>query len=308
MFKSLLSRFFQGILVLFVLFTLTFFLCKALPGGPFQSEKARPKHIVAKMEEYYGFNKPLGEQYVRRIKHYLHGDLGVSIRLEGRPVIEVISQAFPVSFQLGVVAMIIAVIVGIPAGCLAAAKRNSLIDTGTMLIAMIGICLPAFVIGPLLAEVFGRTLKWFPALGWNPALPSTWILPGITLGLAYAAYLSRLTRAGMLETLSQDFVRTARAKGVSPWNIIVRHCLRGGLIPAVAYLGPAFAGIISGSVVIEAVFQIPGLGRQFIKAIESHDEAMIFGPVLLFGTLVILANLVTDILGVWLNPRLRKSS
>jgi len=308
MFKSLLNRFLQGVLVLFVLFTLTFFLCKALPGGPFASERARPKHIQAKMEAYYGFDKKTHVQYWLRIKHYLQGDMGISTRLEGRPVIEVISQTFPVSFQLGVVAMAVAISIGIPAGCLAAAKRNSLIDTGSMMVAMIGICLPAFVIGPILAEFFGRKLKWFPAMGWSPTLPSTWILPAVTLGLAYAAYLSRLTRAGMLETLSQDFVRTARAKGVSPFNIVVRHCLRGGLIPAVAYLGPAFAGIVSGSVVIEAVFQIPGLGRQFIKAIESHDEGMIFGCVLLFGTLVILANLVTDLLGLWLNPRLRKSS
>ncbi|HEY8962760.1 MAG TPA: ABC transporter permease [Luteolibacter sp.] len=308
MFKNLLSRFLQSMLVLFVLFTVTFFLVKALPGGPFQSEKAVPKHIRAKMEAYYGLNESLPVQYGRQLKNYLRGDLGLSFRLEGRPVSEVIRQAFPVSFQLGVIAMLVAVMVGIPAGCLAAAKRNSVIDTGSMMIAMIGICLPAFVIGPILAEYFGRKLKWLPAMGWNPALPSTWILPAITLGLAYAAYLSRLTRAGMLETLSQDFVRTAKAKGVSPWNIVVRHCLRGGLIPAVAYLGPAFAGIISGSVVIEAVFQIPGLGRHFVKAIESRDAPMIFGPVLLYGTLIILANLVTDLLGLWLNPRLRKSS
>jgi oligopeptide transport system permease protein len=308
MFKNLLSRLVQGLLVLLVLYTLTFFLVKALPGGPFQSERAMPKHIRAKMEAYYGLNESLPVQYGRQLKNYLKGDLGLSFRLEGRPVSEVIAQAFPVSLQLGTLAMAIAVVIGIPAGCLAAAKRNSLIDTGAMAVAMTGICLPAFVIGPILAEVFGRGLHWFPALGWDAASPSSWVLPAFTLGLAYAAYLSRLTRAGMLETLSQDFVRTARAKGVSPWNIIVRHCLRGGLIPAVAYLGPAFAGIISGSVVIEAVFQIPGLGRHFVKAIESRDAPMIFGPVLLYGLLIILANLVTDVLGVWLNPRLRKSS
>lgn len=305
MFKSILSRLFQGVLVLFVLFTLTFFLVKALPGGPFVSDKAIPKHIKERMEAQIGLNKPVHEQYMIMLGNYLKGNPGVSTRLEGREVKEVIGQAFPVSLQLGIVAMIVAVSVGIPAGCLAAAKRNSLIDTGAMAIAMIGICLPSFVVGPLLAEAFGRTLNWFPAVGWQGAKISTWVLPGITLGLAYAAYLSRLTRAGMLETLSQDFVRTARAKGVSGLRIVFRHCLRGGLIPAVAYLGPAFAGIISGSVVIETVFQIPGLGRHFIKAIESRDLFMVMAPVMLFGSLVIFANFATDVLAVWLNPRLR---
>ncbi|BCU75627.1 ABC transporter permease [Luteolibacter sp. LG18] len=308
MFKNLLNRFLQAVLVLFVLFTATFFLVKALPGGPFQSEKAIPQHIRARMEEQYGLKKSLPEQYVIMLKNFITGNPGVSTRLEGREVTEVVAQAFPVSLQLGLVAMFVAVTIGIPAGCLAAAKKNSLIDTGSMTVAMIGICLPSFVTGPLLAEYFGRNLHWFPAMGWSTVNPSTWILPAITLGLAYAAYISRLTRAGMLDTLSQDFVRTARAKGVPGLQIVFRHCLRGGLIPAVAYLGPAFAGIISGSVVIETVFQIPGLGRHFIKAIESRDAGMIMAPVLLFGSLVIAANFVTDLLTLWLNPRLRKSS
>lgn len=305
MFKNILNRLFQGVLVLFVLFTLTFFLVKALPGGPFQSEKAIPQHIKARMEAQIGLNKPMHEQYLIMLGNYLKGNPGISTRLEGREVTEIIGQAFPVSLQLGIVAMIVAVSVGIPAGCLAAAKRNSLIDSGAMAVAMIGICLPSFVVGPLLAEAFGRSLNWFAVIGWQSGKMSTWVLPGITLGLAYAAYLSRLTRAGMLETLSQDFVRTARAKGVSGLQIVFRHCLRGGLIPAVAYLGPAFAGIISGSVVIETVFQIPGLGRHFIKAIESRDLFMIMAPVMLFGSLVIIANFATDVLAVWLNPRLR---
>lgn len=308
MFKNLLNRFVQSVIVLFVLFTVTFFLLKALPGGPYQSERAIPKHILARLEEQLGLHKSLPEQYWITLKNYASGNPGVSTRLEGREVTQVIAQAFPVSLQLGLVAMFVAVSIGIPAGCLAAAKKNSLIDTGSMAVAMIGICLPSFVTGPLLAEYFGRSLHWFPAMGWDTVNPSTWILPSITLGLAYAAYISRLTRAGMLDTLSQDFVRTARAKGVPGLQIVFRHCLRGGLIPAVAYLGPAFAGIISGSVVIETVFQIPGLGRHFIKAIESRDGNMVMAPVLLFGSLIILANFVTDLLALWLNPRLRKSS
>ncbi|MEK7950508.1 ABC transporter permease [Luteolibacter soli] len=308
MFKALFSRLIQSLLVLLVLFTVTFFLVKAMPGNPLNREKAMPEHIRVKLEHYYGLDKPVLAQYGIQLGRYLQGDPGYSIRLEGREVTDIISQAFPVSFQLGVLAMGVAITIGIPAGCLAAARKNGLIDVMAMSIAMFGICLPSFVIGPLLAEFFGRKLQLLPAFGWDAIDPKTWILPAVTLGLAYAAYLSRLTRAGMLETLSQDFVRTAKAKGVPGWKILIRHCLRGGLIPAVAYIGPAFAGIISGSLVIETVFQVPGLGRHFIKSIETLDAPVIMGVTMLYGTLVIVANFLTDLAGIWLNPRLRKSS
>lgn len=308
MFKVLVSRLLQSAVVLLVLYTLTFFLMRKLPGNPLQGDKAMPEHIKAKMESYYGLNQPVYAQYTQQLGKFLKGDPGYSFRLEGRPVIEIISQAFPVSLQLGVIAMGIAVSIGIPAGCVAAARKNGLIDAASMTVAMIGICLPSFVTGPIFAEYIGREQHWVPAFGWNPLGPSTWLLPAFTLGLAYAAYISRLTRAGMLDTLSQDFVRTARAKGVPGWKILIRHCLRGGIIPAVAFMGPAFAGIISGSLVIETVFQLPGLGRHFIKSIETRDYPVILGIVMLYGTLVILANFLTDVAGAWLNPRLRKAA
>ncbi|WP_367871966.1 ABC transporter permease [Luteolibacter sp. Populi] len=307
MFRTLFSRFLQGLIVLFVLFTITFFLIKALPYGPFQSDKAIPGHIREKIEAYYGLNEPVYVQYGRTLGNLLKGDAGASMRLEGLPVTDIITQAFPNSIQLGVVAMAVAVLLGIPLGVFAAWKKNTVFDYGAMMIAMIGICIPSFVIGPLLAEKFGRDLEWFPVTGWSRSSPLSWILPAITLGLASAAYLSRLTRAGMLETLSQDFVRTARAKGVGELAILTKHCLRGGLIPAVAYIGPAFAAIISGSVVIESIFAVPGLGLHFIKAIETGDTPVILALVLLYGALIIVANFVTDVLGVWLNPRLRSS-
>ena len=308
MLKNLIGRFFQGILVLFVLFTVTFFLIKQLPGGPFKSaEKAIPEHIRLKIEAYYGLDQPLRVQYFRQLKNLLQGDPGLSLRLEGREVTEIISQAFPVSLRLGLAAMAIAICIGIPLGVIAAWKKNTLMDYSAMALAMIGICVPAFVIGPLLADLFGRRLALLPAMGWNPTNPSSWVLPAVTLGLATAAYLSRLTRAGMLEILSQDYIRTAKAKGVGSFRMLVRHCLRGGIIPAVAFIGPAFAGIISGSVVIESVFAMPGLGMHFIKAIEVGDAPVILGSVMLYGTLIIIANFLTDLLGLWLNPRLRKS-
>ncbi|MEM9236059.1 MAG: ABC transporter permease [Verrucomicrobiota bacterium] len=306
MIRYFINRLVQGLIVLVVLFTLTFFLVKALPGGPFQSsEKAIPDHVRERMEAYYGLDQPLPVQLAKRASNLLKGDPGVSLRLEGREVSEIISQAFPVSLQLGLVAMGIALLIGIPLGVIAAWKKNTILDYSAMALAMIGICLPSFVIGPILADRFGQRWEILPAMGWATLDPSFWILPAITLGLVSAAYLSRLTRAGMLDTLNQDFVRTARAKGVSQKNILIRHCLRGGLTPAVAYIGPAFAGIISGSLVIESVFALPGLGTHFIKAIETGDEPVLTGIVLLFGTLIIFANFATDLLAYWLNPRLR---
>ena len=308
MFANIVRRFLQGIFVLFVLFTVTFFLIKALPGGPFKSaEKAIPEHIRAKIEAYYGLDQPVQVQYFRQLKNIVKGDPGLSLRLEGREVTEIIAQAFPVSVRLGIAAMLIAICIGIPLGVIAAWKKNTLIDYSAMAVAMIGICIPSFVIGPLLADQFGRRMNWLPSMGWDPTAPATWVLPSITLGLATAAYLSRLTRAGMLEILSQDYIRTAKAKGVGSFRMLIRHSLRGGIIPAVAFIGPAFAAIISGSVVIESIFAMPGLGLHFVKAIEVGDAPVILGIVMLYGTLIILANFLTDLLGLWLNPRLRKS-
>ncbi len=309
MIRILFHRLIQGVVVLFVLYSLTFFMLKALPYGPFQADKAMPEHVKAKLMEQVGLNQPWYIQYIRPLKAMLmHADLGVSTRLEGRPVIDILQQAFTVSFQLGVLAMSLAVMVGIPAGVVSAWRKNSMTDFTVMAVAMIGLCLPSFVIGPILAEFFGRKWQLLPVMGWETSSPSTWVLPVATLSLVYAAYLARLTRAGMLDVLSQDFVRTAQAKGVPMSKILIKHCLRGGLIPAAAFIGPAFAGIVSGSLVIEAVFQIPGLGRHFIKAIETDDINVIMGIVLLYGSLIILGNMASDFLISWLNPRARSTS
>lgn len=306
MLRNILGRLLQGLLVLFVLGTLTFFLVHALPYGPFQDEKAVPDHVRERLEQLHGYDKPLVTQYMLRLKNILSGNLGSSIRvMEGREVREIILQAFPVSLVLGLWAMVVAVFIGIPAGIFSAMRRNSGIDYVIMTLALLGICLPGFVSGPLLAEFFGGYLGWFPVSGWDYSAPSTMVLPAITLGLGSGAYLSRLTRAGMLEVLHQDFVRTARAKGQKESIIIMRHTLRGGLIPAIAFMGPAFAGMISGSVVVESIFQIPGMGRLFIKAIETGDETLIMAPVLLYGALIVLVNFIVDLIQIWLNPRLR---
>jgi len=306
MWREIANRLMQGLLVLFVLGTLTFFLVHALPYGPFQDEKAVPDHVRERLEQLHGYDKPLLTQYWLRLNNIVRGNLGSSIKvMEGREVSDILLQAFPVSLTLGLFAMAIAIAIGIPAGVIAAIRKNGSFDYLIMAVALFGICLPNFVIGPLLAEFFGGRLGWFPVSGWNSRSPAAMFLPALTLGLVSAAYLSRLTRAGMLEVLNQDFIRTARAKGQKGHIIIIRHALRGGLIPSIAFLGPAFAGTISGSVVVESIFQIPGIGRLFIKAIETGDETLIMGPVLLYGTLIVTANFLVDLIQLWLNPRLR---
>lgn len=308
MLSSLVQRLLQGLLVLFVLFTITFFLIKALPGGPFKSaERAIPEHIRAKIEAYYGLDKPAIVQYGKLLANMLRGDPGLSMRLEGRKVSTIISQGFPVSLRLGLAAMVFALVVGIPLGTVAAWRKNTLMDYSAMAVAMTGICIPAFVTGPIFANFFGRDLKALPSVGWDPHAPSSWILPAITLGLGTAAYVSRLTRAGMLEILNQDFIRTARSKGVGSFRLLTVHCLRGGMVPVAAFIGPAFAAIISGSVVIESIYAMPGLGLHFIKSIETGDTSVILGIVMLYGILIITANFTTDLLGMWLNPRLRSN-
>jgi oligopeptide transport system permease protein len=304
MFKLLISRFFQGLLTLFVLVTLTFFLVRAMPGSPYTSEKAIPEHILKEMNEYTGLDKPLPVQYARYLKNLvIHQDLGIMIKKDGVKVSEIISESFPVSLMLGLASMAIALMVGIPAGVIAAVKKNSPTDFACLSFAMLGICLPSFVIGPLLAVFVGLKLQAINVAGWSS--PTDWILPAVTLGMINAAYLARLSRGGMLDVLNQDYIRTAKAKGVPAHKIITRHALRGGLIPAVAFIGPAFAGMISGSFVIETIFQVPGMGQHFVNAATDREFFLIQGLVLFYGFLIVGANLLADLAQIALNPRLR---
>jgi oligopeptide transport system permease protein len=304
MFKLLASRFLQGILTLLVLVTLTFFLVRAMPGSPYTSEKAVPKHVLEEMNAYTGLNKPWHIQYGLYLKNLvIHQDLGIMFNKHGVKVSEIISDSFPVSLVLGLASMAIALMVGIPAGVIAAVKKNSPTDFACLSFAMVGICLPSFVIGPLLAVFVGLQLQSINVAGWSSA--TDWILPAVTLGMINAAYLARLSRGGMLDVLSQDYIRTAKAKGVPGHKIVIRHALRGGLIPAVAFIGPAFAGMISGSFVIETIFQIPGMGQHFVNAATDREFFLIQGLVLFYGFLIVAANLLADLAQIALNPRLR---
>ena len=254
------------------------------------------------------------EVFRRERSGLLQGDLGPSFKHKGKSVNDIIRESFPKSLELGLYSMAIALLLGITAGSIAALKRNTILDYAPMSFAMAGICLPTFVMGPLLVLVFGLWLEWLPVAGWSAwggegFFPEGWpgdrVLPACTLGFFYAAMVARLTRGGMLETLSQDFIKTARAKGLSETRVVVKHALRGGLLPTVSFLGPAFAGIISGSFVIETIFQIPGLGRHFIEAATNRDYTLVLGTVLFYATLILMLNLIVDILQAWLNPRIR---
>lgn len=304
MLPFLTKRLFQGLIVLFALFTITFFLAKAMPGEPFTTEKNVSESIKENMRKKFGLDQPVLKQYGRRLANFATGDFGISPR-KNRPVLEIIAQSFPASLVLGLGGLVVAVGIGIPMGIVSAIRRNGWIDHWAMAFAMIGICVPAFVIGPLLQSGVAMRLDFLKVAGWDQ--PIDILLPAITLGLGTAAYLARLTRSGMLEILSQDFIRTARAKGVPTGQIIVRHALRGGLLPSVAFLGPAFAYLISGSFVVETLFQVPGMGQHFVNAAIDRDEFLLLGVVMFYGFLIVVMNLAADVVQALLNPRVRLS-
>jgi oligopeptide transport system permease protein len=286
-----------------VVATATFLLLRLAPGGPFDDEKPIPPEIKAQIEAHYGLDLPLYQQYFQFFGNLLKGDLGPSYKYPGWDVQEIIIQAFPVSLELGCWALLISLALGIPIGTLAALKHNKPAETNLMAVAMIGICLPSFVIGPILLMTFSLQLGWFNPLGWSYA--GDRVLPAITLGLLYAAYIARLARSGMLDVMRNDYIRTARAKGLKERTVVMRHALRTSLYPVVAYMGPAAAGLISGSFVVETIFFIPGMGPFFVNAALNRDYTMVMGTVLFYATLIILFNLLVDIVQMWMNPRTR---
>ena len=305
MFRFALGRLLQAIPVLLVVITMTFMLVQSAPGGPFSADKAVPAEVLEALEAQYNLDQPLWQQYISYLGDVVQGDMGPSFKYPGRSVNELIYSGLGTTAELGFYAMLVAIFIGVIAGVTASMRPNTMQDYVPMTAAMIGICMPSFLLGPLLVLVFGIHLEWLPVSGWNQ-IPGDKILPAITLGTGYAAYIARLSRGGMLEVLSQDYIRTARAKGLSEFLIIGKHALRGGLIPVVAFLGPAFAGLLGGSFVVETIYQIPGLGRFYVQAAFNRDYTMILGTTVFFATLIILFNLLSDMLAVWLNPKLRQ--
>lgn len=290
--------------MIFVLQTITFFLVRLLPGNPFLGERKLPEHIMAQLNALYGLDQSPLVQYLSYWKGIIcSGDFGPSLVREGVQVADIIAQAFPVSLWLGVLGMSMAIALGIPAGMLAAYWKNRWPDASIMLLAMAGICIPSFVIAPLFGLTLGMHVPGLSVAGWDDPLCA--VLPALTLGLINAAYIARLTRGGMVEVLASDFIRTARAKGVRAGRLLFVHALRSGLLPAVSYLGPAFAALITGSFVVETCFQVPGMGLHFVNATTDRDYFLIQGLVFCYGVLIVIANLVVDLVLVALNPRLR---
>ena len=305
MLRFALGRLLQAIPVLLIVISATFLLVHSAPGGPFSADKAVPPEVIRALEAQYNLDQPLWQQYLSYLGDVLQGDLGPSFKYSGRTVNELIAAGLPATAELAFYAMLVALVIGVSAGVLAAIRPNTMQDYLPMSAAMLGICMPSFLLGPLLVLVFGIHLEWLPVSGWGD-IPGDKILPAITLGTGYAAYIARLSRGGMLEVLSQDYIRTARAKGLSGPLIIFKHALRGGLIPVVAFLGPAFAGLLGGSFVVETIFQIPGLGRFYVQAAFNRDYTMILGMTIFFAALITLFNLLSDMLALWLNPKLRQ--
>ena len=298
-------RILQAIPVLATVITATFFLIRQAPGGPFDAEKPVIPAVKRALEAKYNLDQPLWEQYVSYLSGLFQGDMGPSFKYPGWQVEDLIASGLPTTAELAFYALMVALIIGITAGVFASLKPNTKQDYIPMSLAMLGICMPTFMLGPLLVLLFGIHLEWLPVSGWGD-LPGDKILPSITLGAAYAAYVARLSRGGMLEVMSQDYIRTARAKGLPEWVVVTKHAMRGGLIPVVAFLGPAFAGLLAGSFVVETIFQIPGLGRFYVQAAFNRDYTMILGTTIFLSTLIVVFNLLSDVLAMWMNPRLRQ--
>lgn len=306
MIRTILSRLMQTIVVVFMLVTFTFFAIHAMPGDPFVSDKATTESEQKALEAYYGLDKPLPIQYATYWRNVLvDGNFGDSLSMKGRKVSTLIKESFPVSLKLGLISLMLGVCTGIPLGIVAALFHNRWQDYAAMVIAMAGICVVAFVLGPIFQIKFAMPLSWLNVGGFSR--PADYILPSVTLSFGVAAYLARLTRGGMLDVLSQDYIRTARAKGVPTMQIITKHALRPALMPAVTYLGPAFAGIITGSFVVEKIFLIPGMGQHFVNGVTGKDYYLVLGLVLFYGILMGIANLLSDLALIFMDPKLRNS-
>ena len=300
-----LRRLLGAIPVLFVVVTVTFFLMRLAPGGPFDQEQALTPEIQANLEAAYGLDQPVWVQYGRYLQGLVHGDFGPSFRYRDFTVTELIAQGLPITLTLGLCALLLALGIGVPLGILAALRQNTTSDVLIRTLAVVGIALPGFVVAPLLALIFGIHLRWLPVAGWETGSLRTLVLPVTALAVPLSAYLARLMRASLLEVLTSGFVRAARARGLPERTVIVRHALKAALIPVVSYLGPATAAVLTGSLVIETIFGIPGMGRYLVQGALNRDYTLVMGMVIVYASLTLLLNLIVDLLYGWLDPRVR---
>jgi oligopeptide transport system permease protein len=297
------NRILQGIPVLIAVSAITFMVMKTAPGGPFDRDKRLPPEIMANIEAKYHLDKPVWDQYLRYMGGLLQGDLGPSYKYIGRDVSDIILETFPVSFTLGMCALLVIVGFGIPVGILSAYRVNTWIDKSMIIIATIGISFPSFVLGSMLVLLFSHHLHWLPPALWES--PRHVILPALALGAGYAGYVARLTRSTFLEVLSADYIRTARAKGLNDFQILYKHALKNAMSPILSVMGPIAAGVVTGSFIIEFIFSIPGMGSFFITAVSNRDYPLIMGVTLVYSVLIVIANIAVDMAYAWLDPRVR---
>jgi oligopeptide transport system permease protein len=321
MITYIIRRILVSIPVIFLIVLVTFLLVQAMPGGPFDTvgERAMPEHMRRIMEDRYGLNEPVSVQFFNYIGNLLKGDLGPMMRLRSQTVNDIVAETFPVSIQLGVMAMAVGFIIGIPAGIIAALKHNTIIDYSATFIAVLGVSIPAIVLGPILIYVFGVWLKWFPIAFWGSEPPfilgflpkptaefwSHAVLPVFSIGTGSSAGIARLTRAGLLEVLDSDYIRTARAKGLRERVVVMVHALKNSLIPVVTIIGPMLANAVTGAFITETIFALNGMGRRFVESITAREYFLQTSLVLIFGVLLISGNILVDILYAWLDPRIR---
>ncbi len=299
--RYILKRLLMAVVTLWAVITVTFFVMKAVPGDPFASEKAVTPAARAALEAKYGLDKPLFQQYLNYLTGALHFDFGPSLKLRGRDVAAIIADGMRTSAKLGVIALLLATVSGVLLGAVAALRRNSILDKIIMVITTACVSMPSFIMGSLLLILFAIHLKWLPA---NGSTRAGLILPVITLALYPMSYITRLTRSSMLDVLGQDYIRTAKAKGVSERNVILKHALKNSLIPVITYFGPELAYIVTGSLVVEQIFAVPGIGRYFVSSITGRDYPLIMGTTIVLASLIVIMNLVSDIMYKVVDPRI----
>jgi oligopeptide transport system permease protein len=307
MLRFLIRRLAVAIPTLFVVITVAFFMMRAAPGSPFDTDRKLPPEIKKNVEAKFGFNKPLAVQYGDYLVGVLHGDFGPSLKYRDKTVLEILKENYRPSLTIGLSAFVLAIIIGANLGVIAALRQNGISDYTTMAIAIVGVCIPSFVTAPLLVLVLGSKLGWLPIAGWDGGALPNLVMPVAVLSLPQIAIISRLTRAGMIEVLHSNYVRTARAKGLPEFRIVAKHAIRAAILPLVSYLGPAFAGLLTGSLVVERIFNLPGLGKFFVTSALQRDYTVVMGMVIFFATLILVLNLLADLLYAALDPRVRLS-
>ena len=305
MFRFIGRRLLVAVPTLFLVVTLAFFMMRAAPGSPFDTDRRLSPEIEAHVLAKYGMNKPLGAQYLDYLAGVARGDLGPSLKYKDKTVLQILKENYPVSLKLGLSAILLAGVVGVSLGVLAALRQNRSVDYLVMTVAVLGVCIPTFVTAPMLVLVFASRLGWLPSAGWNDGAMLNLVLPVTVLALPQIAIISRLTRAGMIEVLHSNYVRTARAKGLPEHRIVTHHALRAALLPLVSYLGPACAGLLTGSLVVEKIFGLPGLGKFFVISALQRDYTVVMGMVIVYAGLILLLNLIADLLYAALDPRVR---